>query len=136
VNVREQFRGELETLPANNIRLRRLLKLSEEQARAADPDQAATAGRAACTAVTRLSRSHQRQALAAAENEETPNSDGSVPVSRCEPDKARRHGWRRRRLRRTVTAGAATAATAGSAARLRTNRRRLHLLRWGRRLLW
>jgi superfamily II DNA or RNA helicase len=42
--VKEQFPGELETLRAENMRLRRLLKLSEEQARAADPDQATLAG--------------------------------------------------------------------------------------------
>ena len=36
--------GELETLRADNMRLRRLLKLSEEQARAADPDQATLTG--------------------------------------------------------------------------------------------
>jgi superfamily II DNA or RNA helicase len=42
--VREQFPGELETLRADNMRLRGLLKLSEEQARAADPDQAALTG--------------------------------------------------------------------------------------------
>ena len=29
---------------------------------------------------------------------ESAAADGSVPVSRCEPDKARRPGWRRRRL--------------------------------------
>jgi hypothetical protein len=34
----------LETLRADNVRLRRLLELSEEQARAADPDQAALTG--------------------------------------------------------------------------------------------
>jgi hypothetical protein len=44
VNVKEQFPGELETLRADNSRLRRLLKLSEEQARAADPDQATLTG--------------------------------------------------------------------------------------------
>src|SRR3979490_3086366 len=38
------FPGELETLRADNVRLRRLLELSEEQARAADPDQAALTG--------------------------------------------------------------------------------------------
>lgn len=42
--VEEQFPGELETLRADNVRLRRLLKLSEEQARAADPDQATLSG--------------------------------------------------------------------------------------------
>ena len=31
----ESFRGELDTLRADNVRLRRLLQLSEEQARAA-----------------------------------------------------------------------------------------------------
>jgi len=44
VVVEEQFPGELETLRADNVRLRRLLKLSEEQARAADPDQATLTG--------------------------------------------------------------------------------------------
>jgi hypothetical protein len=39
VVVEEQFPGELETLRADNVCLRRLLKLSEEQARAADTDQ-------------------------------------------------------------------------------------------------
>jgi hypothetical protein len=81
------------------------------------------------TEVIRSSRSDQRQALAAA--------DGSVPFSRCEPDKARRHGWRRGRLRRTATAvaataGATTAATAASLPRLRSNSRRLRPLRWRR----
>lgn len=42
--VEEGFPGELETLRADNVRLRRLLKLSEEQARAADPDQATLSG--------------------------------------------------------------------------------------------
>jgi hypothetical protein len=38
--VEERFPGELQTLRADNVRLRRLLALSEEQTRAADPDQA------------------------------------------------------------------------------------------------
>ena len=42
--VEERFPGELETLRAENTRLRRLLELSEEQARAADPDQATLTG--------------------------------------------------------------------------------------------
>jgi hypothetical protein len=42
--MEERFPGELETLRADNMRLRRLLELSEEQARAADPDQAALTG--------------------------------------------------------------------------------------------
>ena len=42
--MEERFPGELETLRADNVRLRRLLELSEEQARAADPDQAALTG--------------------------------------------------------------------------------------------
>ena len=42
--VEERFPGELDTLRADNVRLRRLLKLSEEQARAADPDQATLTG--------------------------------------------------------------------------------------------
>lgn len=42
--VEERFPGELETLRADNMRLHRLLKLSEEQARAADPDQATLTG--------------------------------------------------------------------------------------------
>jgi superfamily II DNA or RNA helicase len=44
VIVEEGFPGELETLRADNVRLRRLLKLSDEQARAADPDQATLSG--------------------------------------------------------------------------------------------
>jgi len=44
VSVKEQFPGELETLRADNVRLRRLLKLSEEQARSADQDQATLTG--------------------------------------------------------------------------------------------
>src|SRR2546430_11254223 len=40
VVVEERFPGELEMLRDDNVRLRRLLQLSEEQARAADPDQA------------------------------------------------------------------------------------------------
>jgi superfamily II DNA or RNA helicase len=44
MRVEERFPGELETLRADNLRLRRLLKLSEEQARAADADQAALTG--------------------------------------------------------------------------------------------
>lgn len=44
VLVEERFPGELETLHADNMRLHRLLKLSEEQARAADPDQATLTG--------------------------------------------------------------------------------------------
>ena len=42
--VEERFPGELETLRTDNVRLRRLLKLSEEQARAADADQATLTG--------------------------------------------------------------------------------------------
>ena len=42
--MEERFAGELETLRADNARLRRILKLSEEQARAADPDQATLSG--------------------------------------------------------------------------------------------
>jgi hypothetical protein len=42
--VDERFPGELQTLRADNVRLRRLLALSEEQARAADPDQPAMTG--------------------------------------------------------------------------------------------
>ena len=42
--VEERFPGELETLRADNKRLRRLLELSEQQARAADPDQATLTG--------------------------------------------------------------------------------------------
>jgi hypothetical protein len=42
--VEERFPGELETVRADNMRLRRLLKLSKEQARAADPDQATLTG--------------------------------------------------------------------------------------------
>jgi hypothetical protein len=44
VVVEERFPGELETLRADNRRLGRLPKLSEEQARAADPDQATLTG--------------------------------------------------------------------------------------------
>lgn len=42
--MEEQFPGELATLRADNVRLRRLLELSKEQARAADPDQPALTG--------------------------------------------------------------------------------------------
>jgi hypothetical protein len=42
--VDERFPGELATLRADNVRLRRLLELSKEQARAADPDQPALTG--------------------------------------------------------------------------------------------
>ena len=42
--MQERFPGELETLRADNVRLRRLLKLSGEQARAAQPDQATLSG--------------------------------------------------------------------------------------------
>jgi superfamily II DNA or RNA helicase len=42
--VNEAFSGELATLRADNLRLRRLLDLSEEQARAARPDQATLIG--------------------------------------------------------------------------------------------
>ena len=44
MSVKEQFPGELEMLRADNVRLRRLLALSEEQARAADPDQPTLTG--------------------------------------------------------------------------------------------
>lgn len=40
----ERFPGELDTLRGDNVRLRRLLKLSEERVRAADPDQATLTG--------------------------------------------------------------------------------------------
>ncbi|MFZ2172958.1 MAG: DEAD/DEAH box helicase family protein [Rhodococcus sp. (in: high G+C Gram-positive bacteria)] len=42
--MEERYPGELDTLRADNARLRRLLELTEEQARAADPDQAALTG--------------------------------------------------------------------------------------------
>jgi superfamily II DNA or RNA helicase len=42
--VEERFPDELATLRADNVRLRNLLKLSEEQARAADSDQATLSG--------------------------------------------------------------------------------------------
>jgi hypothetical protein len=42
--MEERFPGELQTLRADKVRLRRLLALSEEQARAADPDQATLIG--------------------------------------------------------------------------------------------
>ena len=42
--MNERFPGELEALRADNARLRRLLELSEEQARAARPDQATLTG--------------------------------------------------------------------------------------------
>jgi len=44
VVVEERFPGELEVLRTDNVRLRRLPQLSEEQARAADPDQATLTG--------------------------------------------------------------------------------------------
>lgn len=44
VVVKERFPGELESLRADNVRLRRLLKLTEEQSRAASPDQATLTG--------------------------------------------------------------------------------------------
>jgi TOTE conflict system, Archaeo-Eukaryotic Primase domain len=44
VVVEERFPGELEVLRTDNVRLRRLLKLSEEQARPADADQATLTG--------------------------------------------------------------------------------------------
>jgi superfamily II DNA or RNA helicase len=44
VVVEERFPGELDTLRADNARLRRLLQLSEEQARSADLDQATLTG--------------------------------------------------------------------------------------------
>ena len=43
----ERFPGELDTLRADNVRLRRLLRLSEEQARAAASDQATLTGASA-----------------------------------------------------------------------------------------
>lgn len=42
--MEERFAGELATLRADNVRLRRLLELSKEQARAADPEQPALTG--------------------------------------------------------------------------------------------
>ena len=42
--MKERFPGELETLRADNVRLQRLLKLSEAQASAAAPDQATLTG--------------------------------------------------------------------------------------------
>src|ERR1700737_1156865 len=44
VSAKERFPGELEMLGAEIVRLQRLLKLSEAQARAADPDQATLTG--------------------------------------------------------------------------------------------
>ena len=44
VSAKERFPGELETLRADNVRLQRLHKLSEAQARAAHPDQATLTG--------------------------------------------------------------------------------------------
>ncbi len=40
----DSFPGELDTLRADNVRLRRILQLSEEQARAAANDQATLTG--------------------------------------------------------------------------------------------
>ncbi|WP_346772878.1 DEAD/DEAH box helicase family protein [Rhodococcus sp. 14C212] len=42
--MEERYPGELDTLRADNARLRRLLELSEEQARVPDPDQTALTG--------------------------------------------------------------------------------------------
>jgi hypothetical protein len=44
VSAKERFPGELEALRADNLRLQRLLKLNDAQARAADPDQATLTG--------------------------------------------------------------------------------------------
>lgn len=44
MSVAERFPGELATLRADNLRLRRLLEISEEQACAARPDQATRTG--------------------------------------------------------------------------------------------
>ena len=57
--MKEQFPGELETLRADNARLRRLLELSEEQARGARPDQATLTG-APTTSVSKQSPFHDK----------------------------------------------------------------------------
>ena len=58
----EGFPGELDTLRADNVRLRRLLQLSEEQARAAASDQATLTG-APASPVTMGSSSAARAAV-------------------------------------------------------------------------
>ena len=58
--VEERFPGELQTLRADNVRLRRLLVPSNEQARAADPDQATLTG--APTAPVDMHRMSRREA--------------------------------------------------------------------------
>jgi superfamily II DNA or RNA helicase len=57
--VDERFPGDLATLRAENLRLRRLLELSEEQARAARPDQATLTG-APTAPVTKRSPLHDK----------------------------------------------------------------------------
>ena len=57
--MKERFPGELETLRADNARLRRLLELSEEQARGARPDQATLTG-APTTPVSKQSPFHDK----------------------------------------------------------------------------
>lgn len=47
----ERYPGELDTLRVDNIRLRRLLELTEQQARAADPDQTETIATRSATGV-------------------------------------------------------------------------------------
>jgi hypothetical protein len=51
----DSFPGELDTLRADNMRLRRLLQLSEEQARAAATDQATLTGTPASPVTMRSS---------------------------------------------------------------------------------
>ena len=60
--MKERFPGELETLRADNARLRRLLELSEEQARGARPDQATLTG-APTTPVSKQSPFRRQGAL-------------------------------------------------------------------------
>ena len=58
----ERFPGELDTLRADNVRLRRLLQLSEEQARAAASDQATLTGAPDAPVTMGSSSAAQRQA--------------------------------------------------------------------------
>ncbi|WP_236724736.1 TOTE conflict system archaeo-eukaryotic primase domain-containing protein [Mycobacterium avium] len=55
----ESFPGELDTLRADNARLRHLLQLSEEQARAASSDQATLTGARASPVTMASSSAHK-----------------------------------------------------------------------------
>jgi hypothetical protein len=86
--VNEAFSGELATLRADNLRLRRLLDLSDEQARAARPDQATLTG-APAPPVIKASPMHDKVRFYA----DLFGCRGDVYAVRWENKRDGRSGW-------------------------------------------